>query len=80
MAGLTNIFVVETDVDTSGATYFSHFDLEVQPIKGLTLIWPAEWTHAHQGNLLKKGSKYIITGWLDFPTEDGESIINPTVP
>ena len=50
-----------------GATYFNHYDLEVQPKKGLTLIWPAEWTHAHCGNAVVKGPKYIITGWLHFP-------------
>ena len=56
------------DVDEGGATYFSHYDLEVQPRKGLTLIWPAEWTHAHKGNVLNAGSKYIITGWMNFST------------
>ena len=54
------------DVEEGGATYFYHYDLEIQPRKGLTLIWPAEWTHAHRGNILKKGSKYIITGWINF--------------
>ncbi len=54
------------DVEEGGSTYFSHYDLEIQPRQGLTLIWPAEWTHAHRGNILKKGSKYIITGWIDF--------------
>ena len=54
------------DVEEGGSTYFSHYDLEIQPQKGLTLIWPAEWTHAHRGNILKKGSKYIITGWINF--------------
>ncbi len=54
------------DVDEGGSTIFSHYDLEVQPRKGLTLIWPAEWTHAHKGNVLNAGSKYIITGWMDF--------------
>ena len=54
------------DVEEGGSTYFSHYDLEIQPKKGLTLIWPAEWTHAHRGNILKTGSKYIITGWLTF--------------
>ena len=54
------------DVQEGGSTYFSHYDLEIQPKKGLTLIWPAEWTHAHRGNILKKGSKYIITGWITF--------------
>ena len=55
------------DVDDGGATYFSHYDIEVQPRRGLTLIWPAEWTHAHQGRVLNAGSKYIITGWMNFP-------------
>ena len=54
------------DVEEGGSTYFSHYDLEIQPRKGLTLIWPAEWTHAHRGNILKEGSKYIITGWINF--------------
>ena len=54
------------DVDQGGSTYFSHYDLEIKPSKGLTLIWPAEWTHAHRGNILKTGSKYIITGWITF--------------
>ena len=54
------------DVQEGGSTYFSHYDLEIQPRKGLTLIWPSEWTHAHKGNILKSGSKYIITGWIHF--------------
>ncbi len=56
------------DVEEGGSTYFNHFDLEIKPKKGLTLIWPAEWTHAHRGNVLESGSKYIITGWIDFAT------------
>ena len=54
------------NVEDGGATYFSHYDLEISPQKGLTLIWPAEWTHAHRGNELKAGTKYIITGWIEF--------------
>ena len=54
------------NVEKGGSTYFSHYDLEIQPRKGLTLIWPAEWTHAHRGNILNSGSKYIITGWIHF--------------
>ena len=48
-----------------GSTYFQHYDLEIKPVQGLTLIWPAAWTHAHKGNIVKTGTKYIITGWLD---------------
>ena len=66
---LHRVFVFMTylnDVEEGGSTYFSHYDLEIQPRKGLTLIWPAEWTHAHRGNILREGSKYIITGWICF--------------
>ena len=55
------------DVEDGGSTYFSHYDLDIKPQKGLTIIWPAEWTHAHKGNIIYKGSKYIITGWMVFP-------------
>lgn len=54
-------------VEDGGSTSFPHYDLEIQPQRGHTLIWPADWTHAHCGNIINKGKKYIITGWLHFP-------------
>ena len=69
LENLHRIFAFMTylnDVQEGGSTYFSHYDIEIQPRKGLTLIWPAEWTHAHRGNILQAGSKYIITGWINF--------------
>jgi len=59
-------YLNDVDLDAGGSTYFSHYDLAVQPRKGLTLIWPAEWTHAHKGSLIKAGSKHVITGWMNF--------------
>ena len=50
-----------------GETYFEYFDLKVKPEIGKTLIWPAEWTHAHKGEVLRSGVKYIVTGWMHFP-------------
>ena len=60
-------YLNDVDIEDGGSTLFSHFDLEIQPTKGLTLIWPAEWTHAHKGSLLRANSKYIISGWMHFP-------------
>jgi len=57
------------NVDDGGNTDFKHFDLSIKPEKGKTLIWPAEWTHAHRGQIAKK-NKYIITGWFHFPSID----------
>ena len=61
-------YLNDVDNEDGGSTVFTHYDLKVQPKKGLTLIWPAEWTHAHKGELLVKSSKYIITGWMHFPS------------
>jgi hypothetical protein len=55
------------DVDDGGETHFLHYGLDVKPERGKTLIWPAEWTHAHSGQVVKSGRKYIITGWMHFP-------------
>ena len=62
-------YLNDVEIKDGGSTLFSHYDLDIQPRKGLTLIWPAEWTHAHKGNLLKAESKYIITGWMHFPSD-----------
>jgi len=57
------------DIEDGGSTHFEHLDLDVQPQKGKTLIWPAEWTHAHRGNVVNSGTKYVITGWMHFPPD-----------
>ncbi|PPR34890.1 MAG: hypothetical protein CFH35_01844 [Alphaproteobacteria bacterium MarineAlpha9_Bin5] len=57
------------DVPEGGETEFPLFRLKVKPEKGKTLIWPAEWTHAHRGSIVKKGPKYITTGWLHLPDD-----------
>ena len=53
------------DVEEGGETCFNHFGINVTPKAGRTLIWPAEWTHAHSGGVVKQGEKYISTGWLE---------------
>jgi len=55
------------DVEAGGTTDFHHYGLSVKPEKGKTLIWPAEWTHAHTGSVVEDGHKYIVTGWMHFP-------------
>ena len=58
------------DVGDGGETEFTHFGLKIRPRCGQTLIWPAEWTHAHSGLEVVSGYKYIITGWMHFPDND----------
>ena len=69
LSNLHRIFAWMTylnDVEDGGTTDFDYFKIKVKPERGKTLIWPAEWTHAHSGSVLKRGSKYIITGWMHF--------------
>jgi hypothetical protein len=58
-----------TDVQGAG-TYFETQDITFESEKGLTLIWPAGWTHPHRGISSTVGTKYIITGWYSFYKED----------
>jgi len=51
------------DVADGGTTEFLYQSLDIKPRKGLTLIWPAGWTHPHRGRPSKTETKYIATGW-----------------
>ena len=52
------------DVTEGGETEFPNYGLKISPVAGKTLIWPAEWTHAHRGCITRSSKKYIVTGWL----------------
>ena len=67
---MISVIAYLNDVEEGGATKFDHYDLEIIPEKGKTIIWPAEWTHAHSGSIVTKGNKYIITGWMNFPIDN----------
>ena len=49
-----------------GGTEFLHQNITTPAKKGLTLIWPAFWTHTHRGVISKTKEKYIVTGWINF--------------
>ena len=51
---------------SDGGTEFMHQKLTSPAIKGLTLIWPSDWTHTHKGQISHTHKKYIITGWLNY--------------
>jgi len=71
LTGLHRLFAWMTylnEVEDGGNTNFEHYGVKIKPETGKTLIWPAEWTHVHAGEVLKSGTKYIVTGWMHFPT------------
>ena len=61
----TRLFTFATylnDVE-DGGTDFYYQNITVPAIKGLTVIFPCEWTHTHRSQVSEKGEKYIATGW-----------------
>jgi len=38
----------------------------IQPKKGLTLVWPSDWTFMHRGVPSPTQEKRIMTGWFNF--------------
>jgi len=62
------VFMTYLNDVEDGGTEFFYQDITTSAKKGLTLIWPAGWTHLHRGQVSKK-EKYIITGWYGFEEE-----------
>ena len=65
-------YLQDVKVEDGGQTNFTHYNIKIKPEIGKTLIWPSEWTHAHAGEILKDNTKYIITGWMNFPITDSK--------
>jgi hypothetical protein len=59
------------DISNGGGTEFFHQKLKVMPEKGLTLIWPTDWTHVHKGIVSETEEKYITTGWFVYDLTGG---------
>jgi prolyl 4-hydroxylase len=53
------------DVPDAG-THFKYQDLTTPAKKGLTLVWPPDFSHTHKGQITTKHEKYILTGWLGY--------------
>ena len=55
------------DVKNGGTEFLYQNELNQKDAEqGLTLIWPAHWTHTHKGIISDEQEKYIITGWYNF--------------
>jgi hypothetical protein len=54
------------DVTDAGETEFFYQKLKIKPEKGLTVIWPSDWTFTHRGVPSPTQEKMIVTGWLNY--------------
>ena len=59
------------DVEEAG-THFMYQNTTTECKKGLTAIWPADWTYTHKGQISKEHEKTIITGWISYTGEVNE--------
>ena len=60
------VFMTYLNDVEEGGTEFLHQKIKTKCEKGVTLIWPTDWTHQHKGVISEKQEKYIITGWWSF--------------
>ena len=58
------------NIEKGGETEWHYQNLKIKPEKGLTVIWPTDWTHTHRGHTTIDENKYIITGWYRLIEED----------
>jgi hypothetical protein len=63
------------DVEDKGETEFLHQELKIKPEKGLTLIWPTDWTFTHRGIPSLTQEKYIATGWFKYDTDNFQTVL-----
>ena len=60
------VFMTYLNTVKDGGTMFKYQNMITPCIKGLTLIWPTDFTHLHKSQISKSQEKYIVTGWYNF--------------
>jgi hypothetical protein len=60
------VFMTYLNNVKDGGTIFKYQDIIVPAKKGLTLIWPVDFTHVHKSQITNKHEKYIVTGWYNY--------------
>jgi hypothetical protein len=60
------VFMTYLNDVEDGGTEFFYQGLTIKAEKGLTLVWPADWTFTHKGQISNTTEKTIITGWITY--------------
>tara|TARA_R100001086_G_scaffold115127_3_gene58818 strand:- start:86 stop:685 length:600 start_codon:yes stop_codon:yes gene_type:complete len=63
------VFMTYLTTTPNAGTEFQAQNLTVPCEKGVTLIWPAGWTHTHRGQISNTHEKTIVTGWITLSEE-----------
>ena len=54
------------DVTDEGGTEWMYQDVKLDARKGLSVIWPSDFTHTHRGIVSPTQEKWIATGWFSY--------------
>lgn len=67
------VFMTYLNDVEDGGTQFKYQNLTTPAKKGLTILWPTDFTHTHRGVISQTKEKYIVTGWYTYtPPKEGE--------
>lgn len=64
------VFMTYLNDVEDGGTEFYYQKLKSPAKKGLTLLWPTDFTHTHRGIISHTKEKYIVTGWLTMNSKE----------
>ena len=71
------VFMTYLNDVPNGGTEFYYQNVLSPAKKGLTIIWPADWTHTHRGQVDEENEKYICTGWYNYrPLKESNEFAN----
>ncbi len=62
------VFMTYLNDVEDGGTEFYYQGIKTKAEKGLTLLWPTDFTHTHKGIISQTKEKYIVTGWYTYDT------------
>ena len=60
------VFMTYLNDVEDGGTKFVYQNRIVKAQKGKTVIFPADWTHTHVGQISQTSEKTIVTGWYSY--------------
>jgi Rps23 Pro-64 3,4-dihydroxylase Tpa1-like proline 4-hydroxylase len=58
------MYLNDMGIDDGGKTQFIEDNMEIIPKAGNILFFPSTWSYVHRGETVKRGKKYIITGFI----------------
>jgi hypothetical protein len=64
------VFMTYLNNVDDGGTEFYYQNIKTKAEKGLTLIWPTDFTHTHKGIISNTKEKYIATGWFNYNSDE----------